>query len=260
MARQQRITARRLRRLRRKRSPGLSMDEVTIVVPTKNEEANAGRFLRSVPPEARLVVVDSSDDDTAQLIDRLRPDRTTVLREDADIPAARQLGAEVATTPWLLFTDADVELSPSYAHVLANVPVTARTGGVVGAKGSAGGYERYHRLFARGQRLLSWLGVPPATGSNMLISKRALLGVGGFDLDLCVNEDTEAMFRIKRAGWQVLYEPSLEVLGFDHRRLERGTVRKTAHSVARGGLLWFRPSSQTVRRSDWGYWGSGAEA
>jgi hypothetical protein len=88
----------------------------------------------------------------------------------------------------------------------------------------------------------------------MLILKRALYGVGGFDLDLTVTEDSDAMFRVKRAGWQVRYEPALEVLGVDHRRLERGTLRKTAHSVARCGLLWVRPGSRTVRQSDWGYW------
>jgi hypothetical protein len=177
-----------------------------------------------------------------------------VIREDVDIPRARQLGADVATTPWLLFSDADVVFTPGYAQVLAAIPVTRRTGGIVGSKGTAGGYERYHRGFARGQRLLSWIGVPPATGSNMLILKRALHGIGGFDLDLTVNEDTDAMFRIKRSGWQTLYEPGLEVLGFDHRRLERGTVRKTAHSVTRCGLLWVRPASRSLRRSDWGYW------
>ena len=230
------------------------MDDVTIVVPTKNEAGNVRRFLQSVPARAQLVVVDSSDDATAQIVRRERPARTVVIREDVDIPHARQLGSDVATTPWLLFSDADVVLTPTYAHVLASIPVTRRTGGIVGSKGTAGGYERYHHCFARGQRLLSWIGIPPASGSNMLILKRALYGIGGFDLDLTVNEDTDAMFRIKRAGWQTRFEPALGVLAFDHRRLERGSVRKTVHSFARCGLLWVRPGSQSVRRSDWGYW------
>jgi glycosyltransferase involved in cell wall biosynthesis len=245
---------RRLTRQRRRQRQGISIDDVTIVVPTKNEAGNVRRFLRSIPHRVQLIVVDSSDDGTASIVRRERPARTTVVREDCDIPHARQLGSDLATTPWLLFSDADVLFSPSYAQHLAGLPITARTGGIVGSKGTAGGYERYHRGFARGQRLLSWIGIPPATGSNMLILKRALYGVGGFDLDLTVNEDSDAMFRVKRAGWQVRYEPALEVLGFDHRRLERGTLRKTAHSVARCGLLWVRPGSRTVRQSDWGYW------
>lgn len=233
---------------------GIPIDQVTVVVPTKNESANIDRFLASIPPSVALVVVDSSSDETAAIIASTRPLRTVVIEGDTNIPSARQLGARTATTRWLLFTDADVVFGDDYFDELASVPVEPRCGGIVGVKGTTGGFDRYHRAFERSQAALMALGIPAATGSNMLIRRAALVDVGGFDLDLSVNEDTEVMFRVARAGWKVDFRPQLGVRSFDHRRLERGVVRKVVHGAIRNTALYFGLFRRYVRRSDWGYW------
>ena len=229
-------------------------DQLTVVVPTRNEEQNVGRFLESLPPEVRLIVIDSSTDSTPQRVAELRPEHTTVVRAQANIPQARQLGADLTVTPWILYTDADVVLHPSYARTLAELDLAPNVGGIVGAKGTTGDHRRYHTWFQYGQQLLDWAGIPAATGSNMLVRTDVLRRVGGFDPSLTVNEDTELMFRIRRAGYKVPFVPELEVKSFDHRRLEAGMSRKWVHSVTRGVMLWAAPSSRLVRRSDWGYW------
>jgi glycosyltransferase involved in cell wall biosynthesis len=233
---------------------GIALDDVTIIVPTRNESANIARFLASLPDRARLIVVDSSSDDTLRRIASARPDRTTLVAAEVNIPEARQLGAELATTRWLFFTDADVTLSPHYARRLASLPITDEVGGVAGAKDTAGGHEGYHRWFTRGQQLLDLMGVPAATGSNMLVRADVLRSVGGFDTRLTVNEDTEMMFRVKRSGYDVLFEPELRVNSFDHRRLQSGKLHKLVHSLTRCAMLWATPRSRLVRRGDWGYW------
>ncbi len=229
--------------------------DVTVVVPTMNEADNIERFLDSVPNALPLVVVDSSDDATPEIIESIRPD-ARVVRAKANIPVARQLGAEAAETDWLLFTDADVILASDYLDRLGRVPLQENLGGVVGAKATVDGYTIYHRWFIRGQAALSVLGIPAASGSNMLVRRNALLGVGGFDARLSVNEDTEVMFRIKKAGWTVGFDPGLSVLSFDHRRLELGLARKVAHGAVRNTALWVGVLEDEVRRSDWGYWKS----
>jgi glycosyltransferase involved in cell wall biosynthesis len=235
----------------------VNLHEVTIVVPTKNEEANIGRFLRSVPAAISMVVVDSSDDTTPAMIERLRPG-TVVLRARANIPVARQLGADTASTEWLLFTDADVVFAPGYFERLARIRDQPGDGGIVGTKGSINGFDTYHRWFRAGQRLLSIAGVPAATGSNMLLRSSTLRAIGGFDPDLSVNEDTEVMFRVKRSGHAVRFDPDLAVLSFDHRRLEKGLARKVAHGAVRNTALYLGLFDRRVRASDWGYWGEAA--
>jgi len=137
-------------------------DEVTVIVPTKNEAHNIGAFLKSLPRAVKLIVVDASDDDTPQLISTLRPAHTTVVRDRSNITQARQIGGERAVTPWLLFTDADVLFSPAYFDRL----LTYHAGDVLyGPKQSLDEYARYYRWFARGQRWADRLGLPAATGA-----------------------------------------------------------------------------------------------
>jgi glycosyltransferase involved in cell wall biosynthesis len=227
--------------------------DVTVIVPTKNEIANIGRFLASIPDDIALVVVDSSDDGTPDLIAELRP-AAEVIRARTNIPIARQIGSDAAATPWLVFADADVVFAPSYFRRLEELDVGDDAGGVIGTKSTVDGFDRYHRWFVRGQRLLSSLGIPAASGSNMLVRADALDEVGGFDPALSVNEDTELMFRIARSRYSVAFARDLTVLSFDHRRLEAGLARKIAHGAIRNTALYFGLFGDTVRRSDWGYW------
>jgi GT2 family glycosyltransferase len=229
----------------------MRFDEITIVVPTKNEARNIAAFLQSIPRAVELIVVDASDDDTPQLISGLRPGHTTVIRDRSNVTQARQLGGERAATPWLLFTDADVLFAPDYFdHLLAY-----QTGDALyGPKLSRDRYVRYYRWFTRGQQLSDRLGLPAASGSNLLISRHAFQRSGGFDLRLTVNEDSEIAWRLKRAGFHVRFAPDLIVYARDHRRLQRGTLRKTLHSITRCGLLYFHLMPDRWRNGDWGYW------
>ena len=92
----------------------MMLDNLTVLVPTRNEEKNIVAFLDSLPGWVPLVVVDASDDSTPEIIQAHRPEHTLVIRDPGGISKARQLGAEAAKTSWLLFTDADVIFPPDY--------------------------------------------------------------------------------------------------------------------------------------------------
>ena len=229
----------------------MHLSEVTLILATRDEAHNIGTFLGSIPPQIRLIVVDASRDKTPDLIEHLRPVNSLVLREPGSVTQARQRGAGVAITPWLLFSDADIVFPPGYFERLCSL-----TGEAVcyGPKLSRDRYRHYYRWVAAGQSLCQVCGIPAASGSNLLVPRAVFSAIGGFDLTLNCNEDSEFVWRIKRAGYQVRYLRDLVVYATDHRRIERGRTRKTLHSLARCTLLYTNLMPQKLRSLDWGYW------
>lgn len=139
--------------------------DVTVIVPTKNETANIGPFLAGLPAGVPVIVVDDSTDGTPQRIVQLRPQQTRVLRRRSTVTEARQIGAEVAETPWLLFTDADVVFADDYFEALPHY-LAQPWDAVYGPKLSQHGYETYYRRFSRGQQWAHRLGIPAASAQD----------------------------------------------------------------------------------------------
>lgn len=223
---------------------------ITVIVPTRNEAQNIATFVGSLPGQLRLIVVDKSDDNTPDIVQQARACNTKILRCSGTLTEARQVGAEAAETEFLLFTDADVRFSESYFDRLQGL----RADVIHGPKLSRDRYRHYYAGVAAAQRLSDLIGIPAATGSNLLVSKRALQAVDGFDTRLSCNEDSELVWRIHRAGYECRFEPSLVVWATDHRRLERGRLRKTSHSLLRCALLYTGLMPERWRGRDWGYW------
>jgi glycosyltransferase involved in cell wall biosynthesis len=128
----------------------VKLSDITLVLATRDEARNIGAFLDSIPRELSLVVVDASRDETPELIERLRPERTLVLREPGNVTEARQRGFEVARSDWLLFSDADVVFAPDYFERLAALDEPAV---YYGPKLSRDRFRAYYRRFAWGQAL-----------------------------------------------------------------------------------------------------------
>jgi glycosyltransferase involved in cell wall biosynthesis len=234
-----------------------TIDNVSVVVPTRNEAHNIVAFLAALHPAVELVVVDNSDDGTDQIISRVRPERTRVIRSQAHIARARQIGAEAAHGQWLIFSDADVAFTAGYFSSLTRCDLGDA---FFGPKYATSVYPRYSKLFNGGQKLVHWLGIPGASGSNMGMRREVFRQAGGFWLDLPVNEDTELMIRLKHQGYRVNYVRDLAVRSLDDRRLKSGVMRKYLHSLARNTLLLVDlrfPLPVKWLTHDWGYWREG---
>ncbi|MCG8353804.1 MAG: glycosyltransferase [Chloroflexales bacterium] len=230
------------------------LDTVSVIIPTRNERRNIAAFLRSLHPDVELVVVDASDDGTDMLISQLRPIRTQVIRSSSHIALARQIGARVARGDWLIFSDADVTFEPGYFDYLAR-HVTGDA--FYGPKYATTDHPRYSQFFNACQRFCHRLGIPAASGSNMGMRRSVFERLNGFRLDLSVNEDTELMMRAKRKNIQADYVRQLAVRSIDDRRLDRGVIFKTLHSLSRNAMLFINlyiPLPQCWLRHDWGYW------
>jgi hypothetical protein len=146
--------------------------DVTIVVPARNEAGNIGPFLDSIPLASRS----SSSTRATTPLHTSSADRGRTAPASFAHPAAalraRQLGAELASASWILFTDADVEFDPAYFERLARRPPADVVYGHL--KLSRSDYARFYRAFAWGQRISDALGIPAATGSNMLVKRETL--------------------------------------------------------------------------------------
>ncbi len=233
----------------------MNLKHLTLIVPTKNEAQNIGAFLDSVPEEIQIIVVDDSTDHTCEIIRKKRRKAVQIIRDPGNIAAARQLAADHARTKWLLFSDADVMFAKNYFKTLRYISLREHQGGLVGAKLSRGRYRFYYRCFSKWLWLCCTLGLPGASGSNMLVCRRALMEVGGFDRRLSCNEDTELIWRLQKQGYEVDYSGKLKVFEFDHRRLDGGVLKKVTHSLVRCLLLLCGLKS-VLRKDDWGYWRS----
>lgn len=229
----------------------MRLDQISIILPVKNEARNIRPFLQSLPVDVHLIVIDSGSDGTGRMVLRDRPHNSQVFYVQCNVTEARQFGANQANTSWLLFTDADIRFSSDYFIRLLRL---AMADAYFGTKTSCSSFLFYYRWFSHGQRILSALGIPAVTGSNLLMKTSVFRTIGGFDLDLTCNEDSEIGWRIRRAGYTIQFVPRLSVITTDQRRLEAGVMKKVIHSLVRCSLLYLNLMPRSLKKRDWGYW------
>ena len=87
-----------------------NLDYVTVVVITKNEEANIKRCLESAAQFTHKLVIDSgSTDQTRQIAKQLGA--TVIYQKWLGFGKQKQFAIQSATTDWVLSLDADEEIS-----------------------------------------------------------------------------------------------------------------------------------------------------
>lgn len=221
---------------------------VTVIIPTFNRAADVQRALRHLfhqtVRDLQVIVVDnSSTDGTAEQIHVLMGEwngRLRYVRKAPKGPAsARNVGLAVATTPFVLFHDSDIELPPDWVErALARMIADPKLGAV-------GGYILYAfddmRVNAFGgdmSRLgLAWdvdegAALDPAQGqatriwincSAMLARTEVVRSAGGFDETFFYGyEDSDLGWRINLVGHGVTVFPELRAR--HHVEVDPGTA------------------------------------
>jgi glycosyltransferase involved in cell wall biosynthesis len=88
-------------------------DKITIVIPCKNEENYIANLLvhlrwqRNID-NIRILIADCSTDNTRKIIDAAKGDLNVEVIEGGPVSIAKNNGARLVTTPYILFIDADV--------------------------------------------------------------------------------------------------------------------------------------------------------
>lgn len=87
-------------------------DKVTIVVPCKNEENYIAHLLMHLRQQeignTRVIIADCSTDNTREVIQVMKGNLNVEVIEGGPVSIAKNNGAKLATTPYILFIDSDV--------------------------------------------------------------------------------------------------------------------------------------------------------
>lgn len=205
---------------------------VSVIIPCRNERDYVSRCVQSIlkngyPGKLEITVVDGmSDDGTREVLRGLKVGNNAlkVLDNPSRItPVAMNLGLREARGDIILIVGAHCELRPGYISTAIRQLLSHKGAGCVGGRTTprAGGSPIERAIAAA---LESQFGVGNSyfriPGSRVKEVDTVAFGayrrevfekIGGFDERLVRNQDIEFNFRVRKAGYRILLDPSIEV-------------------------------------------------
>lgn len=201
---------------------------VSVVVPARDEEASLGACLDSILaqdwPNFEVLVVDGdSTDHTADVVQeyRRRDSRVRLLTNPRRlIPVSLNLALRQAEGDYLVRVDAHASVPPDYVRIAVGHLRTGAYGGVGGRKDAVGTTPAGRAIAAA---MGSRFGVGDSTyhfGTKQCDAEHVPFGaypmellrrMGGWDEALAVNQDFELDYRLRQAGYRILFDPELRI-------------------------------------------------
>ena len=183
---------------------------LTIVIPCKNEGITINQTLSLLNFQngingVKVIVADSSDDETTYHLENRNRDYFNLDIIQGGLPSkARNKGAERATTPFILFMDADMmildtNLLQECMDIIMNERLDLLTTKV---RTTNGKYNYVFRTFDLIQGITRYI-TPFCLGGFMLIRKSTFIRLNGFDEDAKVAEDYLLSKQIKTNKFKV---------------------------------------------------------
>jgi GT2 family glycosyltransferase len=192
--------------------------DVTVVVATRNRR---DRLMETLPRHAAPVILvdNGSDDGGPDAVADAFPHVTVVRLGENRGAAARNVGVELARTPYVAFADDDSYWAPGSLRQAAKLMRTHDRVGLLAAQVLVGAEARLDPTSA--DMAAAPLGVPAdAPGPSVLgflacavvVRREAFLAVGGFERVLHVyGEEALLAMDLAAAGWRLSYAPALTV-------------------------------------------------
>ena len=225
---------------------------VSVIIPVRNAEKTISRcieaiFSQSYDPCEVIVVDGHSTDRTNQILSKFP---VKIIYEDyGTVGGARQVGLENAIGKYVAFTDADCMPESTWIENL----VKNFTKDYVGIGGAItnigqGTWEKSVALITntflgsansvQGRVFKEKRIVNSISGSNSMYRKKDLLMIGGFNVALSINEETELNKRLTKEG-KLLYTPNAMIIHNQERGFKEFAKRMFQFGHGRGRLrLW----------------------
>jgi glycosyltransferase involved in cell wall biosynthesis len=171
-------------------------EKITIVVPCKNEERYIHHLLNSLREQdignTRVIIADCSTDKTRQVIKDNSYDLNVEIIQGGPVSEAKNNGARLVTTPYILFIDSDVRFfKPTVIHDAVHT-IEEQDLDLIGLNAKC--YDR-DRVAAVGFMIFNLINnvlkyfSPFAVGAFMLTRRSKFEEFGGFPEKFSTSED-----------------------------------------------------------------------
>jgi glycosyltransferase involved in cell wall biosynthesis len=171
-------------------------DKITIVVPCKNEEDYIHHLLDALRGQligdTRIIIADCSTDATRQVIKDNSAGLSVEIIDGGPVSIAKNRGAQLVTTPYILFIDADVRFFKNSVIQDAVNTIESKNLDLVGLKIKC--YDRDPRaklgfiIFNTINQAMKYFS-PFAVGAFMLTRRDRFEEFGGFPENFSTSED-----------------------------------------------------------------------
>ncbi len=233
------------------KSKTISYNNLTIVIPTKNEKSGIIDVLQLLNDQVdcEIIVADSSDDQHSHvLLSYYSSNNPNITIIDGGLPAvARNNGAALVTTPYVLFLDADVYIYEK--GIIESCLKTAIKGNydLVTCKFKTDKpYRWVFRLFDIIQFLTSF-NKPFAVGGFMLFKTDSFNQLGRFNEEDKIAEDYHLSSKVRPAKFKIqnhyVYTPS-------RRFRKKGVWYMTKLMIG----CWLNRNNEGYYKQDHNYW------
>jgi GT2 family glycosyltransferase len=220
---------------------------VTIVVATRNRRS---QLLATLPKhEAQVIVIDNgSTDDTTPAVRRHHPDVRLIRLEANTGAAARNIGAELATTPYVAFADDDSYWDTGALRQACQILDAHPRAALLAASVSVGNDRRADPICAA--MAAAPIGrAPDMPGPSVLgflacaavVRRDAFLSAGGFNPRLHFGgEEALLAMDLAASGWGLAYVPSLVVRHLPSPEGRQPSARRRREARNRLLTTWLR--------------------
>ncbi len=184
-----------------------AMPEISIVIPSLNEEKYIGKAMQGLRRQTfkdyEIIVVDNfSTDRTREIAKKYAK---IIKDKRKGVGLARNIGARAAKGRILFFMDADTVASKNllseYEKAFSDERVVAATGPILPLEKTSSfirlSYKFVSVLFVK---LSIMFGRPSIVGSNFAVRRSAFERAGGFDEELLTYEDWNLSNKLKKYG------------------------------------------------------------
>ncbi|MEU6192214.1 mycofactocin biosynthesis glycosyltransferase MftF [Streptomyces sp. NPDC047061] len=225
----------------------------TVVVPVRDRARQLDRLLTTVGTDHPVIVVDDASLHPEDVADVAAKHGAHLIPLPANLgPAgARNAGLRQVTTPYVVFADSDIVLTPATVATVLRHFADPRVGMAVprisGLRGDAspnwiGRYEEVRSSLDLGRHPAAVRpGTPVSWASTACVVARVDALGQGFDEAMRVGEDVDLCWRLIESGWRVRYEPTVEA-AHEHRvRLDDWFLRKAVYGTGAAPLARRHP-------------------
>jgi glycosyltransferase involved in cell wall biosynthesis len=228
-------------------------DFLTVVIPTKNESELIGITLGYLNKQVdingtKVVICDCSDDDTVEIIKSGKYKNLDIVFTDGGLPSvARNNGASLCTTPYVLFLDADMFLvNMNTLNDVINYMIESKKHLLTCRFRCRGKYSSIFPIFEFFRDITIW-SAPCAIGGFMLFEILEFNKVGGFVNDDKFAEDFHLSMKISPDKF---YVSPHKVYTTDRRFKKKGLLYMMKMSF----LSYVNKNNPEFFKNDHKYW------